>query len=187
MNKTADQQHPDWPALLRKARLELTTLGDDEKAWLRERLAVIAKIQTELDRLFCKAGGLKACMCCHGTCCGCGRHHLTLTNLLAYLLEGETPPQPDFSRTCPFLGEQGCLLTVDRRPYNCITFFCETLENQLPDDDCEALRSLDRHLRDEYQQIAARYPAASLRGLWIALQRLGDGALLNSTGGDVIK
>jgi hypothetical protein len=42
-------------------------------------------------------------------------------------------------------------------------------------------------LRNEYLRVAARYPAASLRGLWIALQRVGDGALLQSTGKDMIK
>lgn len=182
MNKTADNHHPDWSALLCRIKGELATLGDDEKAWLRERLAVIAAIQVELDELFCQAGGLDACSVCDGACCGCGRHHVTLTNLLAYLFADEAPPVPDFSRTCPFLGERGCLLAVDRRPYNCITFFCETLENQLAEVDREALRSLDQRLRNQYQMIATRYPAASLRGLWIALQRVGDGALLRSAG-----
>jgi hypothetical protein len=187
MRDTPDKLNPDWPTLLKRITLELAALGADEKAWLRERLAVIAATQVELDVLFRKADGLDACAGCDGTCCGCGRHHVTLTNLLAYLLADETPPTPDFSRTCPYLGERGCLLTVDRRPYNCITFFCETLEAQLCADDCETLRSLDRRLRNEYLRVAARYPAASLRGLWIALQRVGDGALLQSTGKDMLE
>ena len=112
---------------------------------------------------------------------------MTLTNLFAYLLEDEDPPTPDFRRTCPYLGDQGCLLPASRRPYNCITFFCETLEEQLGAKDCERLRSLDRRLRNEYLQVAARYPTASLRGLWIALQRVGDGALLQSNGKDMLK
>ncbi len=180
MNQTSDNHQPNWSALLQSISLEVASLGNDERAWLKQRLAAIAALQVELDELFCKAGGLTACRDCDGACCGCGRHHVTLTNLLAYLLEDETPPAPDFSRTCPFLAERGCLLTVDRRPYNCITFFCETLEEQLDADDCKALRSLDQRLRNQYQRIAARYPAASLRGLWIALQRLGDGALLST-------
>jgi hypothetical protein len=187
MSKSLNNHQPDWPALLQRIKLELVALGSDEKAWLKERLAIIATTQVKLDELFCKAAGMVACSGCDGACCGCGRHHVTLTNLLAYLLEGETPPTPDFSRTCPFLGERGCLLAVDRRPYNCITFFCETLEDQLDAGDCEQLRSLDRQLRNQYQLMAERYPAASLRGLWIALQRTGDGPLLRSTETDVIE
>lgn len=182
MNQTANNHQPDWFPLLQRITLELASLSDDERGWLKQRLAVIAGLQVELDDLFCKADGLVACRGCDGACCGCGRHHVTLTNLLAYLLEGETPPVPDFSRTCPFLGERGCLLPVDRRPYNCITFFCETLEDHLDAGDREALRSLDQRLRHEYQRIAERYSAASLRGLWIALQRLGDGALFSLPG-----
>lgn len=187
MNEALDNHLPDWPALLQRIKLELNALGDAETLWLKERLASIAALQRALDELFCKADGRGACTGCDGACCGCGRHHVTLTNLLAYLLEDEIPPPPDFSRTCPYLGERGCLLTVDRRPYNCITFFCETLEDQLGADDCVHLRTLDRRLRKEYQRIADRYPAATLRGLWIALQRIGDGALLSSTGIDVIE
>ncbi len=187
MRDTPDKLNPDWPTLLKRLTLEVAALGADEKAWLKERLAVIAATQVELDELFRKADGLDACAGCDGTCCGCGRHHVTLTNLLAFLLADETPPTPDFSRTCPYLGERGCLLTVDRRPYNCITFFCETLEDQLCADDCETLRSLDRRLRNEYLRVATRYPAASLRGLWIALQRVGDSALLQSTGKDMLE
>ena len=102
-------------------------------------------------------------------------------NLLAYLLESEEPSAPDFSHTCPYLGDLGCLLPVARRPYNCITFFYETLEDQLDSVDREQLRTLDRRLRNEYQRVEERYPAASLRGLWIALQRVGDGQLLCSS------
>lgn len=187
MTEILNKPQPDWPALLQRIKHELEALDCAEKAWLKERLDCIAVLQIELDALFCKAGGVAACTGCDGACCSCGRHHVTLTNLLSYLLEGETPPVPDYSRTCPYLGEKGCLLIVARRPYNCITFFCETLENQLDAVDCERLRTLDRALRNEYERVAERYPAASLRGLWIALQRIGDGALLNSTGLDVIK
>jgi hypothetical protein len=187
MTKITDKSDPDWPALLRRITLEVAGLDASERAWLSERVALIAALQIELDELFRKAGGLDACATCDGTCCGCGRHHVTLTNLLAYLLADETPPQPDFNRTCPFLGERGCLLTVDRRPYNCITFFCEILEDRLHVEDCETLRSLDQRLRNEYQKVAARYPAASLRGLWIALQRAGDDALLQPTEKDMIE
>ena len=181
MAKQHKKAHPDWPALLQRIRRELDALSEADSMWLKERLEVIEATQLALDELFCKAGGIEACAGCDGECCGCGRHHITLTNLLAYLLEGEDPPTPDFSRTCPYLGELGCLLPVARRPYNCITFFCEILEDRMSSVDRLQLRKLDRKLRNEYQRIEERHSAASLRGLWIALERVGDGRLLCSS------
>ena len=186
MTEQHHRAQSDWPALLQRISRELDALSEADRAWLKERLAVIETTQLALDELFCKAGGAESCAGCDGACCGCGRHHITLTNLLAYLLEGENPPAPDFNRTCPYLGDQGCLLPVARRPYNCITFFCETLESSLGPVDREQLRTLDRQLRNEYQRIEKRHPAASLRGLWIALERVGEGQLLRSSERDVL-
>ena len=151
------------------------------------RLAVIADIQTALDELFRAAGGVDACTGCDGACCGCGRHHVTLTNVLAYLVAGEDPPAPDFSRSCPYLDAEGCRLPVARRPYNCITFFCEILDSRLDGAARERLHALDAQLRNEYLRVAERYPAAGLRGLWISLGRLGDDQLLRASGQVVVE
>ena len=187
MTEHLENNQPDWPALLQRVNREIATLSNLERQWLKMRLAAIAVTQLALDELFSKAGGAEACAGCDGACCSCGRHHVTLTNLLAYLLEGENPPVPDFGRTCPYLSDLGCRLPVARRPYNCITFFCETLEDRLNPLQCEELRALDRQLRNEYQRVAERYPAASLRGLWIALERIGGGQLLRPSAKDVVE
>ena len=178
MTEQKNVSRPDWSELIARINGELAILGVAEKNWLRERLAIIEVTQLALNELFCKAGGNESCAGCDGACCDCGLHHITLTNLLAYLLEDKAPPVPDFSRACPYLGDLGCRLPVARRPYNCITFFCETLEDRLDTVDRKQLRTLDRQLRNEYQRVAERYPAASLRGLWIALERVGDNHLL---------
>jgi hypothetical protein len=47
--------------------------------------------------------------------------------------------------------------------------------------DRKSLQALDCQLRKAYQNIAERYPAASLRGLWISLERIGKGQLLPSS------
>lgn len=170
----------DWHSLLRVMRLEMASLSTPDRQWLQQRLASISALQNALDALFLQAGGQDACRGCDGACCGCGRHHLTLTNLFGYLLDGADPPVPDFSQPCPFLGATGCRLPVPRRPYNCITFFCETLEDRLTGEERLRLRELDGRLRREYERIATRFPLASLRGLWIALERHGGRFLLRS-------
>lgn len=187
MNNNLVNNQPDWLALLERIKRDVSVLAEADRTWLRERIAQIAVLQVELDELFRKAGGVDACADCDGSCCGCGRHHITLTNLLAYLLAGEEPPVPDLNCTCPYLGKQGCRLPVGRRPYNCITFFCETLETRLDPNECTQLRTLDRELRSEYQRIAKRYPAASLRGLWIAVEQVGPGQLLSQRVQDVLE
>ena len=180
MSKEQRNNPPDWLLLQKRIRDEVAQLDERDRAWLEMRLETIGEIQLELDSLFVKAGGASACADCVGECCGCGRHHITLTNLLAYAVAGEVPPAPDFTKTCPYLGETGCVLPVSCRPYNCITFFCEQLEGTLCGEDQQKLRDLDRRLRTEYQAVAERYPAASLRGLWIAMERIGDGQILIS-------
>lgn len=178
---------PDWPELLQRLRRELALLGEPEAHWLRDRLAAIETAQLALDDLFREANGHEACSGCDGSCCACGRHHITLTNLFAYLLAGEDPPAPDPGSVCPYLSDQGCRLPAARRPYNCITFFCETLEEGLTSGQREQLRTLDGQLRREYLRIEKRYPAATLRGLWVALQRLDSDQILRSTGQDVLE
>ena len=165
----------DWPEVVRRVRDELSALDDAAVQWLQERVQAIECLQEAIDRLFCKADGERCCRDCEGDCCGHGRHHLTLTNLLAFLLPSEEPPTPDFRNSCPYLGVTGCLLPVSRRPYNCITFFCDRLESGLSVEDQKALRDLDRQLRREYLAVAERYPAASLRGVWIAMGQMQDG------------
>ena len=131
MTREQKIKHIEWLALLQKIRDELAALDEAERQWLRSRLDSIGAIQLDLDTLFRAAGGVQTCAVCAGACCACGRHHLTLPNLLTYLLADEEPPAPDLDSPCPYLGEAGCRLSVDRRPYNCITFFCEQLEANL--------------------------------------------------------
>jgi hypothetical protein len=177
----------NWKTLLTKIKDDLAGLEEADREDLRVRLTAIGDLQVALNNLFTRASGETACAACQGACCGCGLHHLTLTNLLGYLIEGDDPPAPDFSKTCPYLGENGCSIPVAQRPYNCITFFCEQLEESLGDEGQQMLRTLDRQLRKEYQAIADRYPAASLRGLWIAMTRVGDGQILISNRRVVVK
>jgi len=172
----------NWGSLIKQLEHELTALCPEERAWLKSRAFHIGEIQQDLDKLFQQAGGLLACADCDGECCGCGRHHLTLINLIAFLIEGDVPPVPDFARTCPFMGEAGCLLPVARRPYNCITFFCEILEERLDQEGREELKMLDQKLREEYEKVERRYVAGTLRGIWIGLDRVAGQAVLKRKG-----
>ncbi len=169
-----------WDALLARCADELARLTADERSWLKMHLQTIATCQTELDQLFRQALGPQSCTLCNGRCCDCGRHHFTLTNLLGYLLQDRVPPRPDAARPCPFLGEQGCILDAPFRPFNCVTFICDEVETGLDASGLRRFYQLEKRLRTTYEEIAARYPAASLRGLLLALERVGEQSLLKS-------
>ncbi|HKK01941.1 MAG TPA: hypothetical protein VJ955_07195 [Desulfuromonadales bacterium] len=164
---------PPWCAIVGSVRREFADLSETERRWIEPRLTEIAALQEELHALFLGARGAKHCRECLGLCCDCGRNHLTLANLLGLLLDGTPLPEPDFSRTCPFLSSAGCLLDVRRRPFNCITFFCETVDGELPAAARQRFGDGERRLRELYESFDRRYAGSSLRGLFIRAERLG--------------
>lgn len=167
-----------WQAQIDRLRHELSGLDAEEGVWLAAALARVAEIQQSLHDCFLAAGGPAICSDCAGECCGCGKNHLTLVNLLAYLHPGEPLPEPDFARPCPFLGPAGCRHEVSRRPFNCVTFLCEAVEARLGAAGRERFYALERDLRTLYEAFDRRYAGSSLRGIFIRSERLGERPLL---------
>ena len=167
-----------WAATLTRARCELRELSAGERGWLAAQVARIGAWQTELDGLFREIDGPALCADCLGGCCGRARHHVTLTNLLGYLLNGEEPPRPDFTLACPMLGAQGCRLPVAHRPFNCIIFLCDEIDRQLTSGQREHFARIEADLRRSYHEVAKRCPGASLRGLLLGATRVGERPLL---------
>jgi hypothetical protein len=170
-----------WAATLARIRRELAALPVGERRRLAVQVDRIGALQTELDGLFRELDGPALCSGCLGGCCGQGKHHVTLTNLLGYLLSGEEPPEPDFAKTCPMLGAQGCRLPSAHRPLNCIVFLCDEVDRHLIPGQRDRFVSIEAELRRTYHEIAKCCPGASLRGLLIAAARLGDRPLLTSS------
>ena len=157
-----------------RVRDELRHLPQTERAWIAERLLLVARLQEALHALFLRAQGPQLCAECFGACCDLGKNHLTLVNLLACLLAGEEPPELRFDRPCPSLGEAGCLLPPARRPFNCVTFLCESVEEGLSMDQRVQFYTLERQLRSLYEEFDGRFSGSSLRGLLIRAERLGE-------------
>lgn len=178
MDNTCANDAALWEATVNRARRELATLPPAERAWLSRQVSRIGRLQQRLDRLFHALNGPQLCALCSGDCCGCAKHHATLTNVLGYLLASVEPPAPDFSSTCPFLSELGCRLPAAHRPFNCIIFFCEALDGRLSDSQRYTVTRTEAVLRATYQAVADRCPGASLRGLLMASARAGSRSLL---------
>jgi hypothetical protein len=175
-----------WRRIVAGLEKEVQRLPSSERAWIALRLERIGLLQEELHALFMQGGGPGACSRCGGSCCDRGRHHATLVNLLGFLLARTQPPVPDFASPCPFLGEGGCLMEPSRRPFNCVTFICDEIEDRLVAAGREAFYARERELRGLYGEFDARYAGSSLRGILIRAARLGDGDLLAPAEGAVV-
>ncbi|RMF47756.1 MAG: hypothetical protein D6751_01960 [Deltaproteobacteria bacterium] len=177
--KKSSPNRSDWIDLVARLQGELTALEQEEIVWLLRQVERIERLQRSLHELALSADAEAVCADCRGACCERGLHHLNLANLLSFLLRGESPPAPDFFATCPMLGTSGCLLPVERRPFNCVTFICESVEDRLDPEARERFYRLEAQLREIYGCLAGRYPAATLRGIWIYLERHPGGRILS--------
>jgi hypothetical protein len=167
-----------WQTIQAALAREVSQLPESERRWMTGRLARIGRLQRCLHRLFLAAGGPQRCQLCQGGCCDCGRNHLTLVNLLPFLLANESPPAADFNRICPFVGEQGCLLEPARRPFNCVIFLCDEVDGALSAAQRQLFSALEGRLRTLYLEFDRRYAGSSLRGIFIRSQALAGAPFL---------
>jgi len=162
IDATAQVRMDLWQSVLTDLRQEWSALDADERAWVAAAVNEIAMLQQRLQDLVDAADGAAACRDCSGGCCGHGALHLTLANVLAHYAHRLELPIPDFSRGCPWLGDQGCRFAPALRPFNCITFNCEVIDSRLPAAEYAALEG---RLRELYTAFDQRYHGSSLRGL----------------------
>jgi hypothetical protein len=172
------QRQQLWRHTVATVTAELNQLDPQRRAWIRNAVSRIGTYQQQMHELFLAADGPALCRRCLGACCACGTHHFTLVNLLAYLVEGDNPPEPDFGQTCPFLGASGCLVPVSQRPFNCVIFLCEEIWANLTKPQQHMARQLEDALRRQYLAFDDLFAGASLRGLLIRAERLGGLELL---------
>ncbi len=166
------QRETLWQELLLQVRTEYRQLNDQERAWISTTCNQISLLQSELDQLFRQADGVTVCGDCQGDCCALGHNHLTLANLLLFFVQAVEIPELDYSATCPLLGVRGCLLPAGQRPYNCISFLCDRIEDKLQQQEVERFYLIESELRKLYGLFAARYTGGSMSGLLLAARRL---------------
>ena len=166
-----------WQQIIVAVQKELFCLSEDERRWIEQHLANIGELQRQLHQLFVQANGPEHCQKCLGSCCELGNNHMTLVNVLSGLLQHNLPGA-DFSRTCPFLGDIGCTLQVETRPFNCVTFICDIIEDTLTTQDQERFYLLERQLREQYTAFDQRYIGSSLQGILIRSQSMSGNRFL---------
>ena len=178
MKQTIANPAQRWDKIVNALRREVAVLAETEKAWISARLAAIAWLQEELHDCVRTSGSEALCAGCPEHCCGQGKNHPGLANLLFYLLAGEELPA-DFTAPCPQLGPTGCHFPPARRPFNCITFNCERVEERLTAEERQRLVTLETALRALYESFASRYAGAGPQGLLIRAETLGNRPFLH--------
>ena len=174
-----DEFHLHWREMVLDLQRRYALLDRADCAWIATRLERIEQLQEKMHSLFLAGQGDGVCLRCEGSCCDSGRNHFSFVNLLAFIDKGESPPEPDISRPCPFLGDSGCRLEPRRRPYSCLTFLCDEVENHLCEEDLHSFYTAEQQLRGLYLAFDQRYAGSSLRGLFIRAERIGIHRLLD--------
>ena len=103
------------------------------------------------------------CARCGGACCVAGKYHFGEVDLLVYLAAGQPLFAPLFGNgLCPYLGEAGCLMEPALRPFNCISFNCELIEDLLSTQEVSSFYQFERELRRNYREICSLFAGSSL-------------------------
>lgn len=136
----------------------------------------IMAIKEEIAACFSRVNGSAVCALCGGECCRAGRYHFTVIDLLAYLISQRQLFIPSFdSGACPFIGEAGCLMEPQFRPYNCVTFLCDRVELGMEPDLRQTCDILGGDLLDRYLEMEALLANRFRSGLLINCERYLDG------------
>ena len=122
-----------------------------------------------MQALVARVGAAAHCAGCGGECCVAGKYHFTKADLLVYLAAGEPLFEPLFGNgLCPYLGQAGCLIPAAFRPFNCITFNCERIEDLLSEHDLAGFYRMERELRRCYDEIRSLFPEQTMYGALLA-------------------
>jgi hypothetical protein len=124
----------------------------------RERISGIAiairSCKSMLHQIVEGAGAAVFCAECAGECCRSGKNHVRGADVIVYLDSGRPLFHPNFDApVCPYLDSCGCLMEPEFRPYCCITFICDQVEERLASHEREALLGLENRLRSLYAEM----------------------------------
>ena len=155
-----------WDQGVAAVRKEYAVLSPSLKAHLKECAASVKSCKQTLYLVGERVRAAGICAQCRGECCESGKNHVTTVELLVYLGEGKKIFTPAFEQgICPYLGEKGCIMEPEYRPFNCITFICERIEGLLGPLERERLYAVERELRDLYDDFELLFENSFRYGL----------------------
>lgn len=172
MRKECFSDQEMWERAVAIAGAEYAKLSDSLKNQVVALGEAIRQVKLEIYTL---AGGgaiVETCVGCGGLCCQKGKYHFSVIDLLIYFSSGKELFSPSFRETpCPFLGEAGCLMDPEYRPFTCITFHCELLEELPSPAESARIDCLERRLRAYCQELEELFGRRMMQGLLLNCDR----------------
>ena len=155
----------EWQEAVGKVTAAFERLPDAVRLELAGDARVMVAHKQAMQQLVAQVDAAAHCAGCGGACCVKGKYHFSAVDLLVYLATGQPLFTPRFDNgLCPFLGEPECLMPPGYRPFNCITFNCDVIEDQLPRDEVARFYRMEQELAARYADIRALFPARSMDG-----------------------
>jgi len=143
-----------WNLGVAAVREKYATLSSPLNAQLKKFAAAIKTCKKTLHQIGAEVSAAVICAQCQGECCKNGKNHVTAVDLLVYLNDGREIFTPCFEQAiCPYLEENNCFMEPEYRPYNCVTFICERIEELLASSEKERFYSVERELRALYRDM----------------------------------
>lgn len=158
-----------WHDGVREVERLFMGLPKEQLPRLRELADRLKGLKDAMQELVAGVDAGSHCAACGGACCVAGKFHVSRVDLLVYLLDRAPLFEPLFGNgLCPYLAPDGCLMPAAYRPFNCITFNCELIEDRLAEADRAAFYQGERELKCCYDEIRSLFPGDSMRGAVLA-------------------
>ena len=167
--------HELWSEAVASVQSEYLALPMPVKKRLHELSSEISELKAGHQKLASRFSPDLLCERCNGICCRYGKHHFTVVELIVYLVSEYELFTPSFENpVCPYIGDTGCLMEPALRPFNCIIFICEDLDNRLDEASRAELSAIEKKLRQLYLQIDQLLGNRFGNGLLISFRRALD-------------
>ncbi len=159
-----------WACAIAAVSADYAALPAALQRRVNEVARTIREAKRELHSLAQEMGGGAICASCGGECCLRGKYHVTVADILVFLADGEPLFTPRFDRdACPYLDDHGCMMEPSLRPFPCITFNCDRVENLWEPERIEAFYWNERQLRALYGKLEGLFPHRSWAGRRMAI------------------
>ncbi|MBT1076432.1 hypothetical protein [Geobacter grbiciae] len=156
-----------WDCAIAAVSADYAALPSALQGEVKALATAIREARRELHSLAQEMGSGAICASCGGQCCLRGKYHVTVADILVFLAEGELLFTPRFNRdVCPYLDDYGCMMAPSLRPFPCITFNCERIEELWEPERIAAFYRRERQLRALYgklEQLFAHRAGAARR------------------------
>ncbi len=155
-----------WDRAVNAVKNEFTALSDHLLKKINMLASIIKGQKLAIHELTRSVAGESVCESCQGECCNTGKYHFTVTDLLVYLSDSKAMFTPDFTnKRCPYLGQAGCIMEPEYRPFNCITFQCDSIEQLLRQPDVQKFYDLGKKLSFQYVVMEEMFNNKFIHGL----------------------